>query len=103
MNQTTANPISVNDGEITIDAALLAHKLGLSPEALRAEMRRGAVLSVVEKGQDEDAGRTRLTFRHGAQTWRIVIEPSGRRVDVPSPVRRRAPTLFDLARRASWD
>ena len=103
MNQTTANPISVNDGEITIDAALLAHKLGLSPEALRAEMRRGTVLSVVENGQDEDAGCTRLTFRHGAQTWRIVIEPNGRRVDVPSPVRRRAPTLFDLARRASWD
>lgn len=103
MNEAPADPISVDDGEITIDAAFLALRLGLSPDALQAEMRRGTVLGVAEQGQDEDAGRTRLTFRHGARTWRVVIEPDGSLVDAPTPVRRRAHTLHDLAGRASWD
>ena len=50
-------------GSITIDADLLAPKLGLSVEVLKAEMRRGYVYSVTEQGIDSDAGRTRLTFR----------------------------------------
>ena len=42
----------------------LAQRLGLSAEALKAEMRRGYVYSLAEQGVAEDAGRTRLTFRH---------------------------------------
>ena len=47
-------------GEITVDAELLVPKLGLSTEALKAEMRKGNVSSVVETGIDEDCN-----FRSG--------------------------------------
>lgn len=103
MTLNSAHRISVDDGQVMVDAAFLALRLGLSVGALQAEMRRGAVLGVVERGQDEDAGRIRLAFRHGPRTWRVVVEPDGRLADVPPPVGQRIPTLFDLARRAAWD
>ena len=102
MTLNSAHPISVDDGQVMVDAAFLTSKLGLSVGALQAEMRRGAILGVVERGQDEHAGRIRLAFRHGPRTWRVV-EPDGRLADAPSPVGQRIPTLFDLARRAAWD
>ena len=37
-------------------------------------MRRGYVYSVTEQGIDEDAGRTRLTFRYRTRTWTVVVE-----------------------------
>ena len=40
--------------------------LGVPTEPLKAEMRRGLVYSVAERGIDEDEGRTRLTFRYRA-------------------------------------
>lgn len=40
MSPVPASAIAIADGEITIDAELLAPKLGLSAEALKAEMRR---------------------------------------------------------------
>lgn len=68
-------PVTVSGGEITIDAELLAPKLGLSPEALKAEMRKGLVYGVAEKGVDEDRGRLRLTFRYRARSWTVIVEP----------------------------
>jgi len=76
---TTA--ITIADGEITVDAELLAPKLGLSAEALKAEMRKGNVSSVAETGIDEDAGRTRVTFRYRTRTWTGVVNPDGTLVD----------------------
>src|SRR5438132_8276183 len=69
--------ISVQDGEIMVDAEFLAAKLGLSTESLKAEMRRGLVYSVAERGIDEDKGRTRLTFRYRAHSWTVVVKPDG--------------------------
>jgi len=43
MSPVPAAAITIADGEITVDAELLAPKLGLSAEALRAEMRKGNV------------------------------------------------------------
>lgn len=102
MNTPTETPVRVDNGEITVDAAFLAPKLGLSAEVLQVEMRRGAVVGVAEEGRDEDAGRTRVTFRHGARVWSAVIEPDGRLVEAPPP-QPRTPNLFDLVRRATWD
>jgi hypothetical protein len=48
---------TMTDGVINIDADLLAPKLGLSVEVLKAEMLRGYVYSVTEQGIDSDAGR----------------------------------------------
>ncbi len=74
-HQTAA--ISIVNGEITVDAELLAPKLGLSAEALKAEMRKGIVSSVAETGLNEDAGRTRVTFKYRTRTWTVVIDPDG--------------------------
>ncbi len=63
--------------EITIDAALLAPELGLSTEVLKAEMGKGLVYCVAEKGTEEDLGRMRLTFRYRARSWTVIVEPGG--------------------------
>ncbi len=85
MSVEVADGASIVDGEITVDAELLASKLGLSSETLKQEMRRGLVYSTVERGEEEDAGNTRLTFRYRASVWRVVIEPNGKLVDAPFP------------------
>ena len=69
--------VEVRGEEATIEAGFLAAKLGLSVDRLRAEMRRGIVYGVVERGVGEDAGRLRLTFRHRARSWTVVVEPDG--------------------------
>ena len=81
MSPVPASAITIADGEITIDAELLAPKLGLSAAALKAEMRKGNVSSVAETGIDEDAGRTRLTFKYRTRVWTGVINPDGTLVD----------------------
>ena len=77
MSPVAASAITIADGEITVDAELLAPKLGLSAEALKAEMRKGNVSSVAETGIDEDAGRTRVTFRYRTRAWTVVVDPDG--------------------------
>ena len=69
--------IEVRGEEATIAAGHLAAKLGLSVDRLRAEMRRGVVYVVAERGIGEDAGRLRLTFRHRARSWTVVVEVDG--------------------------
>ena len=69
--------IRVDDGEVTIEAEALAPKLGLTIEALKENMAKGLVMGVTETGENEDAGRTRLTFRYRARIWRVVIEADG--------------------------
>ena len=77
MSPVPASAITITDGEITVNGELLAPKLGLSAEALKAEMRKGIVSSVAETGIDEDAGRTRVTFRYRTRAWTVVVEPDG--------------------------
>jgi len=63
--------------DITIDAALVAARLGLSPAHLMAEMQRGLVYQLTEKGEGEDAGRYRLTFRYRAREAVITVDRDG--------------------------
>jgi Family of unknown function (DUF6522) len=37
-------------------------------------MRRGIVYGVVERGEGDDAGRTRLIFRYRARSWSVTLE-----------------------------
>jgi hypothetical protein len=69
--------IEVHGDEAAIAADHLAARLGLSVDRLRAEMRRGIVYGVVERGVGEDAGRLRLTVRYRARSWTAVVEPDG--------------------------
>ena len=102
MTRLSMTSVSIVDGEIMIDATLLATKLGLPPKVLMAEMRKGLVTSVAENGVDEDDGRTRLTFRYRARIWRVVVEPDGSLVEYAAPVQWREPlALLDLVKDAS--
>ena len=78
--------ITIADREITVDAELLAPKLGLSAAALKAEMRKGGIDSVAEAGIDEDAGRTRVTFRYRTRAWTAVVESDGSVVERVPPM-----------------
>ena len=77
--------IAVEGEEVTIAAGHLAAKLGLSVDRLRAEMRRGVVYGVVERGVGEDAGRLRLTVRYRARSWTVVVEADGTLSEAPAP------------------
>jgi Family of unknown function (DUF6522) len=80
---------TIQDDEVTIDADYLAEKLGLSTDRLRAEMRRGIVYGLVERGVGNDAGRLRLTFRYRARSWTVVVQPGGILDDVAAPAAER--------------
>jgi hypothetical protein len=66
--------ITYSEAGFTVDAKLVAGKLGLSPDAFWREMRRGIVYGIVERGEGDDAGRTRLTFRYRARSWSVTLE-----------------------------
>ena len=95
MSSVPGSAIAIADGEITIDAELLASKLGLSAAALKAEMRKGIVYSVAETGINEDAGRTRLTFRYRARVWTVVVDPDGNLVESIASVAKALPANTD--------
>ena len=107
MSSVPGSAISIADGEITIDAELLAPRLGLSAASLKAEMRKGIVYSVAETGINEDVGRTRLTFRYRSRAWTVVVDPVGNLVVSIAPAAKapRANTdrlsLSDLVRSSS--
>ena len=83
MSALSSSAVTIEDREITIAAHLLAQKLRLSVEALKAEMRRGYIYILGEQGIAEDAGRTRLTFRYRTRSWTVVVEPDGTLVESP--------------------
>jgi hypothetical protein len=54
--QRSFSAITYSEAGFTVDAKLVAEKLGLSPDAFWREMRRGIVYGVVERGEGDDAG-----------------------------------------------
>lgn len=70
-----SSPAITRSGDgFVVDAELVAAKLGLSPEAFWREMQSGIVYGVVERGEGNDAGRMRLTFRYRARSWSVTLE-----------------------------
>ncbi|NBJ13666.1 DUF6522 family protein [Microvirga arsenatis] len=64
-------------GDYVLDPDELAQKLALSADELRRRMKAGLVTSLVETGQGEDAGLSRLTVRCGGAVWRAIIGADG--------------------------
>ena len=95
MSSVPGSAISIADGEITIDAALVASKLGLSADSLKVEMRKGIVYSVTERGINEDVGRTRLTFRYRSREWIVVVDPDGNLIESVAPAPNALPAKTD--------
>ena len=74
MDQKGSEAVSHSADGFTVDAEFIAGKLGLSPEIFWREVKRGIVYSVIERGEGEDAGRVRLTFRYRARSWSMTLE-----------------------------
>lgn len=71
------SPIGMAEGEINIDAALIASDLELDPATVLEEMRRGRLTSRWERGVDKDAGRYRVTFFHGSRRLCLTVDAGG--------------------------
>jgi len=80
--------IEMNNGQPVIDARDLGKLLDLDPAGVQAKMRKGDITSKFEIGQDEDAGRFRLTFYFNGKRLRLTCSEDG---EVISTVRTDAP------------
>ena len=65
------------EGQFEIGAERLARRFGLSIDDLHGMTARGQVRSSVERGDGEDAGRWRLSFRIGNRRWRLTVREDG--------------------------
>jgi Family of unknown function (DUF6522) len=74
MDQDFSTAITYAEDGFIVEAELAARKLGLSPDAFWRGMMRGVVHGVVERGEGDDAGRTRLTFRYRSRSWSVTLE-----------------------------
>jgi hypothetical protein len=64
---------SLSEEDFAIEADLVAERLGLSTESFWREMGRGILYGVIERGEGEDAGRMRLTFRYRTRSWTVTL------------------------------
>ena len=69
--------IQIENDQPVIDAADLGPLLGLEPAVVQDKMRQGEITSKYEVGQDEDAGRFRLTFFHAGKRLRLTCAADG--------------------------
>jgi|AntDeeMetagen192_2_1112575.scaffolds.fasta_scaffold00411_5 hypothetical protein len=91
--------VAVNGDDVTVNAEVLAPRLGLSVTALQQAMNAGEVRTLVERGEEEDEGRLRLTFRYGGIQFSVMREPDGElhETDPPPPERRPVrPSIMQL-------
>lgn len=69
--------IEFADGEVQIDASIVAEGLGIALPRLKEGMRAGTITSLSERGVDADIGRHRLTFFSEHRRFRVVVDASG--------------------------
>jgi hypothetical protein len=70
-------PIEFENGEVQIDASIVAAGLGVTIPLLQEGMRAGRITSLAERGVDADMGRHRLTFFSEHRRFRVVVDASG--------------------------
>ena len=82
--------IELQGDDVVVDADVLAPRLAVSVVALREAMNAGEIRTLVERGEDEDEGRMRLTFRYSDRQLSFLREPDGQlhETDPPPPERR---------------
>jgi hypothetical protein len=97
--------ITLADGSIDFDAALIAADLGLDGSGVLKAMRDRRLTAVCKRGVEEDAGRYRVTFYHGNTRLRLIVDADGQIVERSvarlHPIPRKPPMkrLSDLALR----
>jgi hypothetical protein len=74
---TIMRQIEFDNGEVRIDASIVADGLGMALPLLREGMRAGSITSLAERGVDADLGRHRLTFFSEHRRFRVVVDATG--------------------------
>lgn len=70
--------VEIEDGEITVDAALLGRLLKIPAREIPALLRDRSITSVCERGIDADEGSYRLSFFHENRRLRLNVDGAGR-------------------------
>lgn len=91
--------VEFGDGDVLVDAAVIAKGLRLHPQEVQERLRDGRITSLYERGTGEDEGRFRLTFFTDNRRFRLIINESGRILqrlaidfgDMPMPASARMP------------
>ena len=69
--------IEFKNGTIQVGAEEIARSLHLTPDEVMQGMRSGTITSICEQGQEEDAGRHRLTFYSAKRRLRLTVDAGG--------------------------
>ncbi|MGH8316711.1 MAG: DUF6522 family protein [Steroidobacteraceae bacterium] len=73
--------ITLADGNIDLDAAVIAADLDLDCPGVLEALRARQLTAVCERGIDKDAGRYRVTFYHGNTRLRLIVDAGGQIVE----------------------
>lgn len=91
--------VSLDSGDVVLDADTLAAWLGVDTATLSQAIANGTIRTLVERGEGEDEGRVRLTVRYSDQQFCMIREPDGTLTETtPPPETRRyiKPSLMQL-------
>jgi NAD kinase len=80
--------VAIEGGAPVLTAAQMARALGITEDRLRTELRAGRILSVVERGEGEHAGRLRGRLRWRSLDVVFVVGADG--------------TVLEFARTGDW-
>lgn len=69
--------IEIADGDIVIDAGLLAPLLDVAEAEVPGLMRSKAITSICERGIDAHEGHYRLSFFYRNRRVRLSVDPTG--------------------------
>lgn len=69
--------IDLANGDVSIEASLIASDLELDPAGVLEAMRSGRLTSRWERGEDGDSGRYRVTFFHENRQLRLIVDANG--------------------------
>jgi len=84
------NPVRIRNGVFEVEASFLAEHFHLRPADVPELLRNQRILAQCERGEKNDAGRYRLSFRFGASRLSLVVDEGGnilRRMSVRWPDR----------------
>ena len=70
-------PVEFKNGDVEIDASVIAEGLAITLPMLKEQMRAGQITSQSERGVDDDSGRYRLTFFSEHRRFRVVVDEGG--------------------------
>jgi hypothetical protein len=73
-----ARAIVFEDDAVQVPVTIIAEGLDIEAPTVQSLMRSGEVTSHCEKGENEDAGRYRLTFFYKSRRFQLVIDSKGK-------------------------